>query len=84
VLRDLAYLDSVFAQGEVRVSLLCLLQYLGLILGWETAADGTGLLGSEVEGSILLVLVEEAELLALLKVDDGQDASNRLSQVVTV
>lgn len=52
-----------------------------LVLG-EPSAHGTGGLGAEVEGNVFLVLVEEAELMALVGVDDGEDASDRLADVV--
>jgi len=55
----------------------------GLVLG-ESAAQGTGVLGSEVEREELLVLVEQAELGALVEVDDGENASDRLANVVAV
>lgn len=64
-----------------------LLRALGDALGVlraQASADGAGLLGSEVEGSVLLVLVEEAELLALSGVDDGQSAGDRLADVVAM
>jgi hypothetical protein len=54
-----------------------------LVLG-ESSADGTGLLGSEVEREVLLVLVEETQLGALVGLDDGQDAGDGLAQVVAV
>lgn len=40
------------------------------------------MLDTEVERGVLLVLVEEAQLGALLGVDDGQDASDGLAQIV--
>lgn len=40
------------------------------------------MLGAEVERSVLLVLVEETELVALLGVDDGQDTGDGLADVV--
>ena len=52
--------------------------YLG-----QTSADRTGLLGTEVKGQVLLVLVELAEVLPLLLVHDGEDTSNRLADRVT-
>jgi len=64
-----------------------LLRLLGNDLGFcgaETSADGAGLLWSEVERSVLLGLVEKAELLALGCVDDGESAGNRLADVVAV
>ena len=52
----------------------------GLMLG-ETAAQLTGELGAEVEREVLLVLVEQTQLGALVGVDDGQDASDRLADI---
>ena len=48
---------------------------VGLVLG-HSPANGTGLLGAEVEGHVLLALVEDAELSTLVGVDDGEDASD--------
>ena len=69
------------------------------LVGGEPSADGTGLLGSEVEGLVpacvlgrsrtmlqvedaLLALVEETELGPLVGVDDGQDASDTLADIM--
>jgi hypothetical protein len=54
-----------------------------LVLG-EAAAESTGKAGAEVEREVLLVLVEEAELGALVGVDDGENTSDRLADVVAV
>lgn len=64
------------------LAFLGLFQYSCCVLCTETAADGTGLLGPEVEGQILLPLVEDAELRALLGVDDCEHSSDRLAEVV--
>ena len=56
---------------------------VGLVLG-HTAAQSTGVPGAEVEREVLLVLVEQAELGALVEVDDGENASDRLANVVAV
>lgn len=48
----------------------------------ESSADGAGLLGSEVEGSVLLALVEQAELGPLVGVDDGEDLGDSLADVM--
>ena len=45
---------------------------LALVLA-QTSSDGAGLLWAKVEGSVLLVLVEEAELCSLIGVNDGKD-----------
>jgi hypothetical protein len=79
-----AYLDSVLALREVGGTLLRLLQLLAGLSGRQPSPDGTSLLGTEVQGQILLVLVEQAELGALLQVDDGQDAGDGLAQVVAM
>ena len=79
-----SYLDGVFSLREMRLALLRLLQGLGLLLGRQTATDSTGLLRAKVEGKVLLVLVEEAKLGPLLKVDDGQGAGDGLAQVVAI
>ena len=52
-----------------------------LLLG-ETATDGASLLVTEVEGNVLRLLVELAEVLALLLVDDGKDTGDRLADSV--
>lgn len=64
--------------------LLLLLGDARSILLAQSSADGAGLLCAEVEGQVLLVLVEDAQLGALVDVDDGQDASDGLADVVAV
>jgi len=49
-----------------------------LVLG-QSSPDGAGLLRTEVEGEVLLLLEEFPEVLAGLLVHDGEDASNRLA-----
>lgn len=51
-----------------------------LVLG-KTATDLTGELGAEIERKVLLVLVEETQLSALVGVDDGENASDRLANL---
>lgn len=75
-------LDGVFALREVLLALLRLLQLPCGVLRRQAATDGAGLLGAEVEREVLLVLVEEAQVVSLLGVDDGEDAGDRLSEVV--
>ena len=53
--------------------LLGLLQHLLALALRQTSSDGTSLLGSEVEGEVLLSLVEEPQLRALVGVDDCED-----------
>jgi hypothetical protein len=78
------HLDGVVALGEVPQLLGGLLgDEVDLVLG-HSPADGTGLLRAEVERHVLLALVEDAELSALVGVDDGEDAGDRLADVVAV
>jgi len=65
-------------------ALLGLLELAGRVLLGQTATDGAGLLWAEVERDVLLVLVEEAELGALVGVDDGQNLGDGLADVVAV
>lgn len=75
-------LDSVIPLGEVPLPLLLLLgDAAGLILG-EGTAQGAGLLGSQVEREVLLLLVEETELVALGGVDDGQDTGDGFADIM--
>ena len=55
----------------------------GTYLG-QTSADRTGLLGTEVKGQVLLVLVELPEVLPLLLVHDGQHPRDRLADGVAI
>lgn len=65
-------------------ALLGLLEYPAALVLAETSADGAGLLGSEVEGEVFLFLVEEAELRALVGVNDGEDFGDRLADIVAM
>lgn len=58
--------------------LLLLSGQAALVLG-ESATDGTGLAGPQVERDVLLSSVELAKVLAGLLVDDGEDTGDRLS-----
>lgn len=66
-------LDSVLSLREMNGALLRLLQGLLALVLRQASSDGTGLLWSEVEWEVLLVLVEQAELRALVGVDDCED-----------
>ena len=80
----ISYLNGVLPLGKVDLLLPLSLRLLGgLVLG-HTAADGTGVLGSEVEREVLLVLVEQAELRALVDVDHGEDTSDGLADVLAI
>lgn len=80
----ITHLDGEFALREVLLALLGLLQLSRGILGGQTATNGTGLLGAEIEGLVLLALEEQAHVVSLLGVDDGKDTSDRLAEVVAV
>lgn len=79
-----SYLDGELPLGEVGLALLGLLQNPRRVLRRQATADGAGLLDPEVKGQVLLVLVEEAELGTLLRVDDGKDAGDRLADIVAI
>lgn len=79
-----SYLDGELPLREVSLLLLLLLGHALGVLGRQAAADGTSLLRAEVEWQVLLLLVEEAELGALVCVDDGEDAGDRLADVVAI
>ena len=49
----------------------------------QAPAHGARLLGAQVKRHVLLALVEEAQLGALVGVDDGQDAGDALSHIMT-
>jgi hypothetical protein len=50
----------------------------------ELSADCTGLLWSEIDREVLLALVELAQVLALLRVHNSQDASDRLANAIAI
>lgn len=79
-----AYLNGVLPLGEVDLALALPRGDLGSLVLGETAAQLTGELGAEVEGHVLLVLVEQTQLSALVGVDDGHNASDRLADLTTV
>lgn len=84
VLCALSYLHGILPLGEMDLLLPLLLSDEGSLVLREPSAHGAGGLGAEVEGQVFLVLVEEAELMALVGVDDGEDASDRLADVVAI
>ena len=78
------HLDGEVALREVSVLLGLLLGDKVLLVLGHSPADGASLLGAEVERQVLLALVEDAELSALVGVDDGEDAGDRFADVVAV
>lgn len=77
--RSSSYLDGVLPLGEVDLALALALGGPGSLELGETAAELTGELGAEVQRDVLLVLVEQTQLSALVGVDDGENASDRLA-----
>lgn len=62
--------------------LLHLLSHNLFLLRAKASANSAGLFRPEVERRVLLVLVEEAELLALGRVDYGEGAGDCFADVV--
>lgn len=79
-----SYLNGVLPLGEVDLALALALGGPGSLELGETAAELTGELGAEVQRDVLLVLVEQTQLGALVGVDDGENASDRLANVGAV
>jgi hypothetical protein len=69
----LTYLDSILPQWEMRSALLALLRHLLAFMLVQTSPDSASLFWSQIEGQVLLVLIEEAELRTLVCVDDCED-----------
>lgn len=63
--------------------LLLLCDSAGVLLA-QSSTDGAGLLRSEVEGKVLLLLVKQAQLVSLVGVDDCENASDRFAEVMSV
>jgi hypothetical protein len=76
-------LDGVPPLGEVRLPLPLPLRLQRRLLLGQVAAHGARELGPQVEGRVLLLLVEEPELGALRGVDDGEDAGDAFPDVVS-
>jgi len=51
------------------------------VLG-QPSPNSAGLLGAEVEGQVFLSLIEDPKLLTLGSIDDGQDTSDGLANIV--
>lgn len=67
----MTHLDSILPLGEVGLLLRRLECLAGRFVLGQPPPDGAGLLGAEVERQVLLAFIENAELLALGRVDDG-------------
>ena len=67
----------------MRLLLLLLLRLQRLLVLGQTAADSTGLLGSQIERKVLLVGVEETELVPLVRIDNGHDLGDGFADIVT-
>lgn len=66
----------------MRLALLRLLQHPPALMFVQPASDGSGLLRSQVERQVLLVLVEQPQLRALVGVYDGEDFGDGFAEVV--
>jgi len=78
------YLNSILPLRKMRRPLLLLLALnAGLVLR-QAPPDRPRLLRAQVQRQVFLVLVEDAELRALVGVDDGEDASDGFAEVVAV
>merc|ERR1719150_567736 len=72
-------LDCELAHGELSERPLFLARLQTLLVLSEGLADGAGLLGPQVQGNVLLVLVQLPEVLLLLLVHDNVDPGNGLA-----
>lgn len=77
-------LDRVIPLREVPLPLLLPLGDTARLLLGKGAAHGARLLGPEVERQVLLLLVVQAQLVTLVRVDDGEDTGNGLADVVAI
>ena len=66
----------------MHLPLLLLLRHDARLMPRQSPPHGAGLLGTEIEGSIFFVFVEDAELGALVGVDDSEDAGDGFAEVV--
>ena len=78
------HLDSEASLRKVSLFLLLPLRHFLLLILRQSSSDGARLLWSEIERNVFLALVEDAELRALVGVDDGEDACDRFADVVAV
>lgn len=81
---NLLSLDGKFPGGKMCLLLLLLLRHSAGILLRQRTTDRSSLLGSQVEGQVLLLGVEQAQLVALVGIDDGQGAGDGFAEVVSV
>ena len=79
-----AYLDSELAHRESSLLLILLFGLQVQRMFGERTTLGAGLLGTKVEGLVLLVLVELAEVVALRVLDDGEETGDVLAHIATV
>ncbi len=69
-------LDSVLAHGEVHLLLGLLKSLSAQVRLGDGTTDGTGLLGAEIQGGVLLSLEVDSQFLALLLRNDSVDTGN--------
>ena len=68
----------------MRRLLLLLLRHDPRLMPTQPPPDRPRLLGSQIEREVFLFRVEETELLALVGVDDGEDAGDGFAEVGAV
>jgi hypothetical protein len=74
-----SYLESKLPHWEVLALLLCLFGDKALLVLGQSSSNGTGLLWSEIEREIFLFLVEETELMSVVRIDDCERSGNVLA-----
>lgn len=78
------HLNSKIPLRKMPLPLLLLLRDQARLLLRQAPPHGARLLRAQVEGHVLLVFVEDAELGALVGVDDGEDAGDGFADIVAV
>ena len=63
--------------------LLLLLRYSAGVFLAQSAADRTCLFRAQVEGQVFLLGIEEAQLVALVGIDDCEDPGNGFSEIMS-
>ena len=62
--------DSELALGEMNGSLALSFGHFGGFIEGQTATDGTGLLGTHIQGQVLALGIQFTEFLTLVAVED--------------
>ena len=64
--------------------LLLLLRHDLRLMPTQPPPDRSGLLRAQIEGKVLFLRIEQTELLALVGVDDGEDARDGFAEIGAV